>query len=1247
MEAVEVVNTSESYVARFRIHGITTTFTFTEPPEDVSELEWIRQGFNELVINMKSDALETDMLGFTLHSLNFKRKEPGYVSFRPASEVDGDVLWKIFEGIVQSNSESITSTDTMRVECTRVSLPVGSGKVRPGRFDNYLNECSDRRSIINIKNKDNLCLARAIVVAKAHVKKDPLYALIRQDKGQRQTKKAKKLLEKAQVTIPVGGAGIPELEKFQTHLKKYKITVYNYNTKGRDVYFQGKNDSFVHRINLLFCNGHFNVITKLNAAFGSSYFCEHCHVPYDHKGSHRCKYTCRSCLTITPPCALEGEGIECPKCNRHFKNQICFTAHQSETCKSYHKCKECAKTIPLHCRKSEHKCGEVFCSVCIDYKDPNHKCFMKPDDRKPMTKDFIYIFFDFESRQDEPLAPGQSEKAHRVNLCVSKQYCYLCIEDKQCDTCINRTRVFKGDVINDFVKYILDVRKKFKSVCVIAHNGQGYDFIFILKYILENTKFTPDLIMRGTKVILMKLDNVRFIDSLNYLPMSLSALPKALDLPPEQKKGYFPHLFNTLSNQNYKGPMPPRTSYCPDSMFEKTHESFEHWYNEQVNSNYVFDFQKELLEYCMSDVEILAQACIKFRKLLLEQCNVDPFLEAVTIASACNLVYRRNFLKPDTIGLIPKQGYRLNDTCSAVSLQWLSWEESQRGVQIEHAGRGKEKKIYGHKVDGFDGERVYQFQGCYFHGCPKCFPHKRDDYLNDDPSDTLNSRYSRTLSTSAKLSGGEYELVEMWECEFYKLKKEKNLKHLDNLPILNTLPLNPRDAFFGGRTGNSKVYHKCEAGEEIRYVDVCSLYPWVCKYGKFPIAHPRIHVGDEECRKRGIGVEGLIKCKVLPPRDLYHPVLPVKLHDKLMFILCRSCGESLNQNTCEHTEKERALTATWTMDEIREAVNNGYRVVEMFEIWEYDVKTFEQGGLFTEFIDTFLKMKQEASGYPDWCRDDQDKKNYVDDYFEHEGIRLDPAKIKKNLGLRSVAKIMLVSFWGKLGQRPNQARTSIIRDPQALFSLLTTPSVQVNTIQTINDEAVLVNWQHIEEVSESLRNVNVALAAYTTAQARLKLYSHLKTLGEQVLYNDTDSVLYIWKEGLPTITTGDYLGEMTDELLEYGQGSHIVEFVSGGPKTYGYAVYTTNDKTMRPNFTFVCKVKGLTLNMKASESLNFQSLKKMVISPSDPMEMTENRIRRTRDRDIVTVSETKLFKITGPKRRRIGDFDTLPYGFKN
>lgn len=66
----------------------------------------------------------------------------------------------------------------------------------------------------------------------------------------------------------------------------------------------------------------------------------------------------------------------------------------------------------------------------------------------------------------------------------------------------------------------------------------------------------------------MLLDNIKFIDSLNYFPMPLSKLPKAFNLSTTLKKGYFPHLFNTIKNENYDGCLPEMKYYSPDAMKE-------------------------------------------------------------------------------------------------------------------------------------------------------------------------------------------------------------------------------------------------------------------------------------------------------------------------------------------------------------------------------------------------------------------------------------------------------------------------------------------------------------------------------------------------------------------------------------------------------------------------------------------------------------------------------------------------------
>ena len=112
--------------------------------------------------------------------------------------------------------------------------------------------------------------------------------------------------------------------------------------------------------------------------------------------------------------------------------------------------------------------------------------------------------------------------------------------------------------------------------------------------------------------------------------------------------------------------------------------------------------------------------------------------------------------------------------------------------------------------------------------------------------------------------------------------------YLKTHPLVLHNPLNTRDALYGGRTEALKLHYKVKEGESIQYVDVMSLYPFVCKYFKFPLGHPIIHVGDA-CRdtESMLQKEGLMKCCILPPRTLYHPVLPFRCNGRLLFYVER------------------------------------------------------------------------------------------------------------------------------------------------------------------------------------------------------------------------------------------------------------------------------------------------------------------------------------------------------------------------
>jgi len=65
----------------------------------------------------------------------------------------------------------------------------------------------------------------------------------------------------------------------------------------------------------------------------------------------------------------------------------------------------------------------------------------------------------------------------------------------------------------------------------------------------------------------------------------------------------------------------------------------------------------------------------------------------------------------------------------------------------------------------------------------------------------------------------------------------------------------------------------------------------------------------------------------LPPKKLYHPVLPIK-KDKLIFTLCAKCFDK-KCNNCTHNDEERALLGTRTTDEVSKALEKGYFIMEI------------------------------------------------------------------------------------------------------------------------------------------------------------------------------------------------------------------------------------------------------------------------------------------------------------------------------
>ena len=220
------------------------------------------------------------------------------------------------------------------------------------------------------------------------------------------------------------------------------------------------------------------------------------------------------------------------------------------------------------------------------------------------------------------------------------------------------------------------------------------------------------------------------------------------------------------------------------------------------------------------------------------------------------------------------------------------------------------------------------------------------------------------------------------------------------------------------------------------------------------------------------------------------------------------------------------------------------------------------------------------------------------------------------------------------------SKTDRVTQPKELYAYLDSDQYVVKDVQQVNDETVEIQYMEKEGFVEENNKVNIVIAAFTTAYARLKLYDLLDLLQERVLYYDTDSVVYVHEPGKPDPPLGDYLGELTDEL----NGGYITTFLSGGPKNYGYVTNTGEA---------ILKIRGISLTYDATKILNINTMRDLVDSyvvDGDRHEKLTITIpyKITRDKkkkNIVTKRTKKDYRVVYNKRVVNENYETVPYGY--
>ena len=988
----------------------------------------------------------------------------------------------------------------------------------------------------------------------------------------------------------------------------YNIIVFSIEL-GFEIIAQTELKNSLGNIYLLKYENHFDLVTSPSGLLLKDYFCEKCLVGYNKKHFHKCTGYCKLCKS---KCGEKiDNGITCKKCNCWFKNEICLEGHK---CDKVWCCLKCKTKFHLPLQKSYekkfedmydkkieydfkeyHQCTKSWCKFCCKYVNlKTHTCFIQPV--KPKITLAKYIYIDLQSFQDH-------ENFHKINLAVA-QY-----KD-------GKTFIFENngdDVITKFCNWLFD--DKHRGFTIIAHNmGGGQP---ILKHLLERGE-KPNVIYKGHKILSLtlkrgvnSLESIRLIDSYNFLPMTLREFPKTFNIE-ECQINFFPISLNIPENWDYSDIIiPPFDTYLPDDMKLDVFLEFKTWYKN--NKHQLFNFKEHIINYSKNNVEILRKGCETFRKIFRQlttknDIGVEPF-QYPTISSACFSAFRWISLKKNKIMNTKKEDIR-HSKLGSICMDYYS---HKLGIDIQHGLNGGEKilvcqnqkngRVHHFSVDGFHKNVIYEFHGDYFHGNPELY--KRTEW-NPMAKKTMGDLYDLTQYRKNVLKENGYEVVEIWEKDFKKeMKTQQFIDWFKDGERTYYGGLDLRKGLLGGRTEVFQCYKK---DSSIKYFDIVSLYPYIMCNKFFPVGNPVIL--NYKHKKKGKTLKdliindevfGLAMIKILPPKNLLHPVLPVKINDKLIFTLCMKCAKNKHKN-CNHNEKQRVLCGVFTTFEIQEALRQNYKLIDVYEIHHFPKKSKK---LFSSYMKSFFDIKQKA------------KKN-------------------NNDGLYNVAKLMINNLWGRISMKEKTVGSKIIKNRKDFYKFIKKrgKTINISNINDFNEEVIEILYEYIDSpIRQKSILSNEYIGIFTTSYGRLELLKHMNKIGENVLYVDTDGLFFYGRDDIQTSLN---MGGLKDEM----NGKIITEFLSLAPKTYAYK-YIENGITKTS-----LKAKGFTISKSNSEKLDLEGMLKLLNGDTNKIELTENiTLQNKNHKNFKNIKRIKCFNFNFDKRILKNDFSSIPFGY--
>ncbi|KAH7702108.1 hypothetical protein AAVH_30747 [Aphelenchoides avenae] len=427
----EVVDHRVKRVKKFGLNGYATKFVLKDDErvdQPVEMLRHVLQHFiDEALENSEEQGYSTDWMGLSFITESMKKGNGGkgewLVPFNPPNENNADKILQEMEKFDQSENSPELFGNQITMVVTTIKRPVG------GAMDRLIRKKQIRRpkskkdpAIVEINNRDNLCLFRAIEVHRFYHETGEGEWIAAERYA------AKGELDIAATTLRVRAGlprkpayGIKDAEKFFEYLEKkhpgtYRILIFSDRSKLETVYNSGNNAKY--SICLYHHNGHYDVIKTPQKFFGAKHYCGDCEKTYKDVAFHRdCQLRCAQCFRSGPgfPCTGDWKDeYECPDCRKFFANQECMDAHKPYSCNTFHRCPFCEVHYKYEASKKNggHLCGETYCRKCCIKHRGNAGCYIRPRGAKKSTPHRI-VAYDVEAiiqKSRRPSPPTDEEE---------------------------------------------------------------------------------------------------------------------------------------------------------------------------------------------------------------------------------------------------------------------------------------------------------------------------------------------------------------------------------------------------------------------------------------------------------------------------------------------------------------------------------------------------------------------------------------------------------------------------------------------------------------------------------------------------------------------------------------------------------------------------------------------------------------------------------------------------------------------